>query len=321
MGQYGQPTKGRGFGGFSYFPPVVKALLVTNIGIFLVEILFSRLMIGGMPLNELIDRYGALYPINSGGFEIWQPITYMFLHGSLTHVLFNMFALWMFGIELEQLWGSKKFLIFYTVCGLGGAAAHLFITPILNLPPAPLIGASGAIFGLLVAFGLMFPDRMIYLYFLIPVKAKYFVVLFMGLEIWSVGGADNIGHLAHLGGGVVGILYMIFDSGGTQLLSKLRTKKTDEWGNPTRPSGFGTMQKPQGFFNRPDRDEPVEAEYHDIGGSNAQRTEVSPTKSRVITQEVIDGILDKIAASGYQNLTTDEREILLEAAKKMDEKR
>jgi membrane associated rhomboid family serine protease len=131
--------KGSGLGGFTFFPPVIKALLISNIGIFLLSSLFSNLTIGGIPFEYLLVKYFALWPIgtphmlDAPTFLPWQLFSYMFMHGDLSHVLFNMLALWMFGMELEQLWGSKKFTIYYTLCGLGGGVAHLIISPLLGL--------------------------------------------------------------------------------------------------------------------------------------------------------------------------------------------
>lgn len=333
-----------GGGGSAYFPPVIKALLISNIGIFLFQMFFGSLMIGGNDLENWIVRYGALFPVGSYFFELWQPFTYMFLHAGFSHVLFNMFALWMFGIQLEHQWGSKKFLIYYIVCGLGGAAAHMIISPLMGGGAnIPLVGASGAIFGVLAAFGLMFPDQMIYFYFLFPVKAKYFVVGYMALEVISEFGGgtpDNVGHLAHLGGAVVGILYIIIDMGLPQLMGKLRSQpRNDPWGDQgssnnrwsqSSSNGNNIRNDGGGFFHRTKQqdDEPIDAEYYDINeepqrgtATRGSDTRNDVRRGRVISQEEIDRILDKIADSGYQNLTEEERQILLEASRRMDEKR
>jgi membrane associated rhomboid family serine protease len=329
---------GGGLGGFSYFPPVIKALLVSNVGIFLAQILLGSFTIGGLPLDYFLQTTGALFPIGDPSFRIWQPVTYMFLHGGLSHVLMNMFALWMFGVEIENTWGSKKFGIYYLLCGLGGAAAHLIMAPILGQEAAPLVGASGAIFGILVAYGLMFPDRMIYFYFFIPMKSKYFVGGYLLLELYSLysGGGGNISHLAHLGGAVVGIFYLIADAGSGHIMDRLRSDRSssgsrpgmDAWNPRGSDTGYQVPRaeaKQGGFFRRPkvDDDEPVDAEYYDVGGreQTSTKSQSSVKRGRVITQEEIDRILDKIAASGYQNLSEEEREILFEASRRMDQKR
>ncbi len=142
---------------------------------------------------------------------IWQPVTYMFLHGGLFHILFNMIALWMFGVELERLWGTRFFLKFYLICGLGAAASTLLISLVsASVYYSVTIGASGAIYGLLLAYGLYFPDRPIFLYFVFPIPAKYFVMILGGIEFFASvsDSTSGIAHAAHLGGLVVGYLYL-----------------------------------------------------------------------------------------------------------------
>ena len=311
------------FGRSGLFPPMIKFLLIANIGLFVAQLLLDRMTLNGIPIVNYIQFYGYLWPIGTPEFRIWQPITYMFLHVSLSHVGLNMLALWMFGIEIEHLWGSKKFIIYYTLCGLGAAAAHMFISPLLGIQPGPLVGASGAVFGLLAAFGLLYPDRMIYFYFFIPIRAKYFVLLYLGLELFlGVKGADDVAHFAHLGGAIVGMIYMIIDAGGPQLLGRLRnraesTGESGTWRNfnePTRPQHPTFIRHPR------EQSEPVEAEYYDVGTAGTQPAKKDAFGARVITQEDVDRILDKIAATGYQNLTQEEREILFEASRKMDQK-
>jgi membrane associated rhomboid family serine protease len=313
MANFGRPGMGRGnFGGFLSNTPVIRALLYANVGVFLFELFFGKLRLSGIPIESYIFRYLYLWPLGSGYFYPWQLVTYMFLHGGFTHILFNMFALWMFGTQFEMIWGPKKFLIYYFLCGLGGGVAHLLISPILG-GAGPLLGASGAIFGLLIAYGLLFPDQLVYFFFFLPMKAKYAVGVFVALELYYTwnGAQDNIGHLAHLGGAVVGLIYLLATEGGVHLFSRLRIPKSNN--NPwnTRSSS-GSI-----FKRRPtDDDDAIEAEYHDIGSTTTKTRAVGGT--RIITQEDIDRILDKIAASGYQNLSEEEREILIEASKKMD---
>jgi membrane associated rhomboid family serine protease len=251
--------------------PVVKQLLIINILFFI----GSQLV---LPANDLF----ALFTLQSNKFQLWQPITHMFMHGSIMHIAFNMFALYSFGSSLEHFWGGKKFLFFYISCGLGAAALHLGINylqlqeilkgaadlnlshdtllqilnvnfsdsihyrgdlfgqevqPILeragkvslvtqqNLQAlfeaainvqTPMVGASGAIYGLLVAFAYMFPNAELMMIFLpIPIKAKYFVPGIIAIDLILAlggnslfGGGDGIAHFAHIGGALVGFLMM-----------------------------------------------------------------------------------------------------------------
>ena len=213
MGYYTSNDSGgyyrpRFFGGFSVFPPVIKGLIVSNVVVwFLFDVLLPPFTLSGMPIFAIVAQYLALWPLGTH-FYIWQPLTYMFMHGGFLHLFFNMLALWMFGMELENVWGSRKFLTYYLVCGIGGALSNLLVAPLLG-QAAPTVGASGAVFGVLLAFGMLFPDRLIYIYFFLPIRAKYMVVLWIGLELLYgvTGTTDGVAHFAHLGGMIGG--YMV----------------------------------------------------------------------------------------------------------------
>jgi membrane associated rhomboid family serine protease len=213
-------------GGFQVIPPVIKNLVIFNALVFLAQQVFPSM-----------DNLFALHDIHSVYFRPYQLITHLFMHGSIEHILFNMFALWMFGSILENVWGGKKFLVFYILCGLGSAVLHLLVlyhqmAPLMEefqlLPPEQqqdllysatfrvneaTIGASGAIFGCLAAFGYLFPNSLIYLYFFVPIKAKWFVLGYAAMELFfgirnSAG--DNVAHWAHLGGAIVGLILVIY---------------------------------------------------------------------------------------------------------------
>lgn len=138
---------------------------------------------------------------------VWQFFTYLFLHGDFWHLFFNMFALWMFGCELERYWGSREFLRFFLVTGVGAGVLSILFDP---LGQTPTIGASGSIYGILMAYGMMFPDRQVYLYFLFPIKVKYFVAFLGAIAFFSALGTSGstIAHVAHLGGMVFAFLYL-----------------------------------------------------------------------------------------------------------------
>ncbi|HKP32284.1 MAG TPA: rhomboid family intramembrane serine protease [Chitinophagaceae bacterium] len=218
-------------GGFQILPLVVKNLLIINGLVFLAQMTFDRTQTGW-----LTDTF-ALHDIHSVYFKPHQLITHLFMHGSIPHLLSNMFALWMFGTALENVWGPKKFLTFYILCGLGAAILHM-ITLYMEYAPiveymnyqspeyraewlysheyrvnSTTVGASGAVFGCLAAYGYLFPNSMIYLYFLVPIKAKWFVILYAGFEFWAGiqnSAGDNIAHWAHLGGALVGFLLVLY---------------------------------------------------------------------------------------------------------------
>ena len=184
---------------FQQLPMVVKNILIINVILYFGSMVYGQL-----------HRYLDLYPIGDPNFRPYQFITHMFMHDTgITHIFFNMLAVYMFGSILENLWGSKRFLNFYLLCGLGAAALQVGIF-YYNGDGARMLGASGAVFGLLVAFAMMFPNTELLLYFVIPVKAKYLVGAYALYELYNGFYAnDNIGHFAHLGGLVVGIIIML----------------------------------------------------------------------------------------------------------------
>jgi len=296
---YNRPS---GFGSFGLFPPVIKNLLIINGAIFLLMTMMQNIVFNGVPAENIIIHWFALMPLGEG-FQVWQLITYQFLHGGFTHILFNMFALWMFGAEIENTYGSKKFLFYYLLCGIGAGLLHLFLSPVLTGALAPTIGASGAIYGVMIAFAMFFPDRLIYLYFFIPVKAKYFIafmVVFEFLAVDSVG--SGVAHLAHLGGALVGFLFILFDKDSTVSFKEIFGGSRRGYSPPRN-----VFQKPA--FKNPFKKTETEVEdatYYDV---NEEKSDV--------TQEDIDKILDKISQSGYKNLTEREKKILFEASRKM----
>jgi membrane associated rhomboid family serine protease len=296
----GEFYRPRFFGGFSLFPPVIKGLIVSNVVVWvLLDVLLAPFVLEGVPVFRILESSLALWPIGPS-FWPWQIVTYMFLHGGFFHLFFNMLALWMFGMELENTWGSRKFLIFYLLCGIGGALANLAITPLLG-QAAPTVGATGAVFGVLIGFAMLFPNRLIYLYFLIPVKAKYLIAVWIGLELFFgvTGSSEGVAHFAHLGGVAVGLVYMAID---------LDIVPLREWlirfrGEDAKPFAGG---EPVGG-----RTDVRDARFFDITtGKHIDR-------DQRVTQEVVDEILDKISRGGYQSLTEDEKRILNEASKRI----
>ena len=225
---------------FSYLPEVVKNLLIIN-GLFF---LATYVMSSSFDLS-LVKHLG-LHNWQSPDFRPHQLVTHLFMHGSIGHIFFNMFALWMFGNQLENVWGGKRFLTYFMITGLGAAALHLgvnqlhislveakmtaeqisivakdgygalsngmnFTDPLMRelntLYHTPTVGASGAVFGVLLAFGMLFPNTLIYIYFALPIKAKYFVMIYGAIELWSGiqnNPNDNVAHFAHLGGMIFG---------------------------------------------------------------------------------------------------------------------
>ena len=186
---------------FQQIPMVVKNILIINVILFAAK--------NFLPHTIDLDRYLDLYPIGTPYFKPHQFITYMFMHADVSHIFLNMLGVYMFGSILENVWGAKRFLNFYILCGLGAAGLQLAIS-YFNNEYSILLGASGALFGLLVAFAMMFPNTELQLYFVIPVKAKYLVIGYTVFELYNGFFAhDNVAHFAHLGGLVVGVIIML----------------------------------------------------------------------------------------------------------------
>ncbi|MBS1662464.1 MAG: rhomboid family intramembrane serine protease [Bacteroidetes bacterium] len=212
-----------------YIPPVIKVLLAINVVFFLAQVSLQESFPG-------LTDWGALHHWSSPRFKPHQVITHMFLHGGFMHILFNMLALWMFGSTLESYWGAKRFLNFYLICGIGAAVVQMLMVPweikreLISLNPGvpvevmgdaiqeginnySMIGASGAIMGIAAAFAYLFPNTEFYMmFFPMPIKAKYLIPIYVLIDLFggfSRRAGDNVGHFAHLGGALVGIIIVI----------------------------------------------------------------------------------------------------------------
>ncbi|MDE1975713.1 MAG: rhomboid family intramembrane serine protease [Elusimicrobia bacterium] len=260
---------------FRGMPPAVKGLIIVNVAVFLLTQLVGPqfyTLFGLVPSRVLQDRW------------LWQPVTYLFIHGGIWHLLFNMFALWMFGVPVESQWGTREFLKFYFICGVGAAAASLAMSP---HSVVPVIGASGSIFGLLVAFAMLFPDAVVYLWFFFPIKASHMAVLFGILEFYfgATGSRPGIANFAHLGGMITGYVYLRW-----WWIWKIKAK-----------AAMGVSRgEPFIRFTRP----------------APPRTKTAPSRQaakrppEAASMDDVDRILDKILTNGLESLTEDEREIM-----------
>jgi membrane associated rhomboid family serine protease len=215
-------------------------MIITNIVVFIVQNLYPQLtfLLGLTPARFFSEFPNLLY----------QPLTYMFLHGGFGHIFFNMFALWMFGTEIEFSWRSKRFARFYFLAGLAGAILTLVVYP---SQPYPVIGASAAIYGILVAYWVMFPHRYLYIYFLFPVKVKWAVpgMMLLGF-LFSAG---NIAHMAHLGGAVFGFLYLKMDwrwSFVTRSFRNLHYRRQEEKSTKNRQKAEDVMKRVDAILDK-----------------------------------------------------------------------
>lgn len=339
-------------GGFSILPPGVKNLLIINTLVFLATIVFAKT--GSYDLT----RWLGLHYMAAPDFRVWQFVTYMFMHANFSHLFFNMFALWMFGAAVENTWGTKRFLIYYFITGLGAALVHYLITflqihpmmallnQFLNDPsletyrylaenakdvrfhemlrnnlmvlqqnPGSLdeivnitanardmylnsfniIGASGAVYGVLLAFGMLFPNDYIYLYFMLPIKAKWFVIIYGVIELATgLSTSDGVAHFAHLGGMIFGLLVI--------LLWRRNERNHDGWIMPEREKTFRLRRKKDKYYVSPESGRPLNDEEF-----NARRAE---------EKQKTDRILEKISQSGYESLSKEEKDFLFNQSQK-----
>ena len=257
-----------GIGGAGITEAVKMLLIANGIGFLL------QMLIGAPMLYYL----GLIPRLAWSRLFIWQFATYMFLHGGFFHILINMYALWVFGCEVERMWGSKAFYKYYFITGIGAGIIHTLLTPMSTIPT---IGASGAVLGVLTAFAMMFPDRQItlLLFFILPVtmKARTLALLFVGMSLFSgvFGSADGVAHFAHLGGMLVGYLYM------------------------KRGGSFGSLLKP----------------FKDWTQKRRMRIHREKQENMEKIRRAVDKILDRANDVGMENLSNEEKQFLKKASK------
>jgi membrane associated rhomboid family serine protease len=199
---------------YSLLPPVVRALLVVNVGMFMLEIASRGQVIYALALWPL-ESPGSTIFMQAPPFQIWQLVSYSFLHGSILHLLLNMYALWMFGSRMENVWGSRSFTFYYFFCVIGAGLVQLYIATEGAHEGGiyPTVGASGGVFGLLLGFGLTFPnERLLLIFPPVALQAKWFVLIYGIIELWAgvTGTQAGVAHFAHLGGMLFGFLLLMY---------------------------------------------------------------------------------------------------------------
>ena len=300
-------------------PTMTKNLLVVNVLAFMATFVLER---SGIDLTRMLGLHFFL----ASEFHIYQFITYMFLHGGFTHILFNMFALWMFGSVIERVWGPKKFLFYYICCGIGagftqelvqyitysmeGIAAYQYVNAggvqmttdaYINLWTT--IGASGAVYGILLAFGMIFPnERLFNIPFQFPIKAKWLIVGYIAIELFSAmsGPGDGVAHMAHLGGMLFGFL-----------LIRYWQKHPDSSNRFGRSRGQEFFDNLKRNYDASQNQQHLKAEHTDPRRETDEEYNARQRKN----QEEIDAILDKIRKSGYDSLTKEEKKKLFDQSR------
>ena len=307
-----------------YMPPVTKNLLIINVLFFLGRYVAS---LYGIDLDDVLGLHFVL----ASHFHLYQVFTYMFMHASWAHIFFNMFAVWMFGVAIENAMGSRRYLLYYLTCGLGAAmtqevvqfvqyaynglgayeqirtaGAVLAMGDYLNLWTT--VGASGAVYGILLAFGMTFPDNRIFIFPLpVPIKAKYFVAGYAVIELLSGFGSSNDGvaHFAHLGGMLFGLLLLLYwRNGGGR--SNNNSRWYDQDGHYDRGQGSGMSQ----WFGKLKKRMQRPKMHVTRGGKFGQDMDYREAERK--DEEEMDRILDKIRKSGYQALSDEEKRKLFD---------
>ncbi|MDD5582659.1 MAG: rhomboid family intramembrane serine protease [Candidatus Marinimicrobia bacterium] len=273
----------------------IKKIIIISVVVFLIQAISSPAM-----SRFLIYTFGIVPKDFWSRLHIWQPITYMFLHGNIAHILLNMLALWMFGTELEMIWGKKRFLQYFFITG-GGAGLITILFQIHST--IPVIGASGAIYGILLAYGLRFPNREAFVFPIpFPIKMKYFVIIFGVIEFissLSVGMHDGIAHFTHLSGMLVGYIYL---------------RRIDTY---RRYRGYQRSHKTVNIDNTLNK---IKERLSVLKDKKSSSKGPKSSDSRSDERKELDKLLNKISQVGYEGLTSEEKKRLLDLSTRLSKK-
>ena len=292
--------------------PAVKVILIINIVFYVMAYWITP----AIPLDGhayWFSNFNALHPIGSRGFAIYQYLTYMFMHGGWWHLFFNMWSLMIFGNAVEQQLGTRRFVWYYLLCGVGSALINQLCTALGIINPALLVGASGAIYGVMAAAAFFFPNARLFIIPIpFPIKLKYLVIFYTLVEMYmGVTSVDGVAHFAHLGGILVGVMMLLFWN--------IQYKRRMQSGNRYRTTSSSNYNKGESAWDKL---------KESVSGSRKPKMRVTNVREsnyedhaynarkREETEE-IDRILDKIRKNGYQNLTDEEKATLFDASKRM----
>lgn len=306
-----------GYRGFSQTSTVLKTLIIINVAVYIVSIFF----IATPEIDFWFSGLLAMHPFDvdsafSGmpSFWPWQLVTYQFMHAGFFHILFNMYILYIFGITLQDAMGEKKFLAFYLLSGIGAGLLHLFLSQ------GSVVGASGAVMGVVVGMATLYPNQEVMIFPLfIPIKLKWIATAYVVIDLFQglLGSGGNVANFAHLGGAATG--FLLIKAGDNSMALRFMYTIFDLFKKKsTYNSGYNQSARVHKMYDQ---------QKTSFNGSYQQTTRTTQTSStpkqnvtvdgEQITQAKIDQILDKISASGYQNLTEREKKILVELSKKV----
>ena len=290
---------------FKYLTTPLRLLLLVNAAVFLMA-LFGKDLALNLPgvgygsLREYIVYFGAFFPTSP--LEVWRYVTYMFVHVDFVHFFFNMLMLWMFGSEVAEWMGTRHFVVMYFFCGIFAALFRFFMC-LLGLTNNPIIGASGALMGIFVAYYKFFPERMLLMFFIIPMKIKHAIWVMIFLDIFFAGSGDMIAHFAHLGGVVAGFIYMSIYQNGSNFLYNSPLSGLFRLFS-SNPEKYNRTSSSRSYQSRSEEPEVLEGEVFYVD-----------------EQKRMDDILKKVEREGVQSLSESEREFLLKAGDKLRRRR
>ena len=292
--------------------PAVKVILIINI-VFYIFAYWITPMVSFDGHADWFLNFNALHPLGSSGFSVLQYITYMFMHGGWWHLFFNMWSLMIFGNAVEQQVGTKRFVYYYLLCGVGSAMVNQLMTMLGIIFPAQLVGASGAIYGVMAAAAFFFPNAKLFIIPIpFPIKLKYLVGFYTVVEMYmGITSVDGVAHFAHLGGIVVGIIIL--------LIWKYQDSFSARRNHYRYGGGSSHYEKEEGVWDKLKKsfggERKPKMRVMNVKEANHADHEYNSRKRE--ESEEIDRILDKIRRNGYQNLTEQEKSTLFNASKKM----
>ena len=292
QGMYQQDSFGNAFKrGFQRMPLIIRTIIAINVVIFILQAIFGNIQIGGQSLNRHIVQYLAFDPsLGTAITQPWRLVTYMFLHGSGFHLLFNMLWLWWMGRSVEESIGPRSFSVIYFGAGIGGAFFHIAFSFLYGT--TFVIGASGAVFGVMVAFAYMFPRAPIMLILLPPIEARFVVAGLIAFDVLFIGSGDGVARLVHLGGAGIGYLLIKAHYGGHDLSKYVRPIER-LWTESPKKKEKKSRPKNKNMYSVSDVEIVEETD-----------------------QSELDAILEKISKSGYDGLSAEEKRKLFELSKR-----
>ena len=305
--------------------PAVKVILIINI-VFYALTYWITPMVSLDGHADWFENFNALHPVNSPGFNIFQYVTYMFMHGGWWHLFFNMWSLWLFGPAVEMQVGTKRFTCYYLLCGIGAALANQAMSLFGIIPPSLLVGASGAIYGLMAAAAYYFPHTKLFIIPIpVPIKLKYLVAFYTVFEMYQgITTIDGVAHFAHFGGIVAGSIILVI----WKLQERKQQRNYNSWGGSTwggnnytsSSSNYDKGTDNSSVFSRLfNKKREPKMTVHSVREVNYADHMYNQRKAAERAE--IDRILDKVRQSGYQSLTEKEKTLLFDASKSMQEKK